>query len=286
MLMRTQRWINSHILAGAPVHHSSVAYAKDCHIAKAAKQHCQASWLIKLDVSNFFESILEPKVYKVFAGFGYQPLLAFELARICTRLRPKGNVGRDTAGWSIDAYRTGRLGHLPQGAPTSPMLANLCCLEFDEQIAQIAQRHGMRYTRYADDLALSTTSHSFNRRKASQVVGECYEVMNSHSLWPNRTKTRVVPPGSRKVVLGLLVDSRSPALPKEFRNRLQVHLHYLRKKGPELHARDWGFDSVYGLQNHLFGLAAFAIGIDPAWGRETMRELKALPWPAPFEMPL
>ena len=52
-------------------------------IRDAAEQHRNARWLVKMDVMNFFESILEPKVYEVFRSFGYQPLMAFELTRLC-----------------------------------------------------------------------------------------------------------------------------------------------------------------------------------------------------------
>jgi hypothetical protein len=45
-------------------------------------------------------------------------------------------------------------------------------------------------------------------------------------------------PGTRRVVLGMLVDGPSPRLPREFKNMLRLHLHYLRSpdRGPSARA--------------------------------------------------
>lgn len=288
LLLRTQRWIHENILTTGALHEASVAYAKNSSIVRAAEKHCGASWLVKLDVSNFFDSILEPRVYEVFRKLGYQPLLALELARICTRLRFSGNVETryKSSYVRIPQYSSHGLGHLPQGAPTSPLLANLVCIEFDEQVTKIAQAKGLRYTRYADDLTLSFRGKGFSRKDAAEVINQCYDAMKSRSLWPNRTKTRVVPPGARKIVLGLLVDGKRPSLTREFRDQMKAHLYFIKKFGPAEHARNRGFDSVIGLQNHVFGLGAYALGVDRKWAREQMRELRSLPWPTAFSMPV
>ena len=57
---------------------------------------------------------------------------------------------------AIQAYNVPWLGYLPQGAPTSPKLSNLALRGFDQKIRIIAGQHGLTYSRYADDLTLST----------------------------------------------------------------------------------------------------------------------------------
>ena len=48
--------------------------------------------------------------------------------------------------------------HLPQGAPTSPALANLSAYRLDLRLAGLAESAGIVYSRYADDLALSSSA--------------------------------------------------------------------------------------------------------------------------------
>ena len=286
-LMRVQRWITQRILALADVHPASVAYAKECKLLDAAQPHAGAKWLIKLDVQNFFESINEVAVFRVFRSIGYGRLVSLELARLCTRLgypttyrlRERWKVVRIRK--AIKQYRIHRMGHLPQGAPTSPMLANLTVKGFDEAVTNIAQSHGMIYTRYADDITISTKRKNFDRNLCAKVIGEVFEEMGKVGLSPNISKTRVVPPGGRKIVLGLIVNGKAAALPRDFKLRMRQHLYYLQKPGagPLAHAKARGFASILGMKEHLYGLAAYAKQIEPAYGQYLVGELDSVSWP-------
>jgi hypothetical protein len=147
-LLKVQRWITQSILSKVQPHPASVAFCKGDTLLAATEPHCSCNWLIKLDVRNFFESINEISIYRVFLDIGYQPLISFEMARLCTRLGGPSLI-RSRERWqprlwqwsSIPAYEAWRpdwgplMGHLPQGAPTSPMLANLAAREFDKLVA-------------------------------------------------------------------------------------------------------------------------------------------------------
>lgn len=282
-LMIVQRWIAAHILAELPVHRASFAFAPKSSIVGCAAQHCGARWLIKLDISGFFGSISEINVYHVFLEAGYSPLVAFELTRLCTHA-PSGSKRYGRAEWlapatwrPIHAYRQFHIGYLPQGAPTSPMLSNLIMRETDSLIAALATRAGLTYTRYSDDITFSTTG-AFDREKAMAVVWETTAILRRVGLQVNKKKTRIVPPGARKVVLGLLVDDEAPRLTREFRDRLRQHLYYLEKLGPEAHRAARRFDTVSGLYRHVRGLIDFANSVDAIFAAAMRAKFDAVSW--------
>ncbi|MEP3920561.1 MULTISPECIES: reverse transcriptase family protein [Paracoccaceae] len=290
-LMKAQRWIVQNILAHGRTHDASVAYKPGSNIVDAASLHCGCKWLIKLDIVNFFESVTERSAYRVFHEMGYQPLVAFELARICTRKGDPTTVrNRSSKKWratrethtTINSYSdAGILGHLPQGAPTSPMLSNLAMHDFDQSVEEIANEFGLTYTRYADDLTLSTASKDFSRVKAQEAISRIYQVIRKYSFEPNFTKTQIVPPGARRVVLGLLVDGSRPKLTKQFRDRLRLHLHHIGPNGAGAikHAELNHFQSVFGLRNHIEGLISFAHSVDPDYAKKAWKALNEAAWP-------
>lgn len=292
-MLKAQRWITHCILSRAKVHSASRAFSKEDTLIKAVEEHCECRWLIKIDIRNFFESISEIAAYRVFRSLGYQPLVSFEMARLCTRMGGRSHIRRKLrwmrwSNWrAITHYepwnRTGgpEIGHLPQGAPTSPMLANLAVIHLDTDVAAIAKKLGLTYTRYADDLILSSAAKGFTREKAQQAIGQVTAALGKWGLGANSAKTSVSPPGSKKIALGLALEGPTPRLPRHFKEKLRAHLFYLENRviGPVGHARARGFTSVIGLRNHLQGLAAFAAQIEPKYGADIKSRLAAVDWP-------
>lgn len=290
-LLTVQRWLARNVLVHAKgkVHSASTAYAPGSTLVDAVRPHCGCRWLIKLDIKRFFESVTEVAAYRAYRSLGYQPLIAFELTRLSTRLGSLTSSRRRRHWYSnsaqertcIQAYSFHRMGHLPQGAPTSPMLANLAMHSADQELTSWANKHGLIYTRYADDLIFSTADKSFDRDKAAAVIRGVYRIVGRFGLSPNVAKTQVIPPRARKIVLGLLVDGKEPRLTREFKAGLRMHLHYLQHPsfGPARHAKIRGFAAVAGLRNHLLGLVAYATQIEPAYGSKVASELATVTWP-------
>ena len=50
---------------------------------------------------------------------------------------------------------------LPQGAPTSPVISNMICVQMDNELTRLSYQHRCRYTRYADDLTFSSLQAVF-----------------------------------------------------------------------------------------------------------------------------
>ena len=177
----------------------------------------------------------------------------------------------------IQFYAEKLIGRLPQGAPTSPMLANLVMRGADEELQSLANSHGLVYTRYSDDITFSTQA-TFSKDQAMAVVKQSAAILKRQGLFPNRAKTAVVHPGARRVVLGLLVDSDQPRLSRAFRDRLRQHLYYLETRGIMAHVEARGFDSAGGLYRHLRGLIDYANMVDQPYAQKQLLRLQQLPW--------
>ncbi|MEH2500219.1 RNA-directed DNA polymerase [Bradyrhizobium sp. AZCC 1678] len=275
-LAAVQKWIAINILNKLRPHVASSAYAPGSSPIHCATRHLGATWVVKVDIHDFFESISERSVYDVFRGAGYQPLIALEFARLCTRLphgqeagNSKWRIQRRGSG-TIKPYRTWAVGHLPQGAPSSPMLANLTSLRLDSVLQALADRNGLTYTRYSDDIVFSTGGY-FDGKRAGTLLNEVDRIFKSFGHALHRKKVSVAPPGARKVVLGLLVHGDRLRLTKDYRARLADHVRGLDRFGLAAHAEHRDFASIWGMVRHVRGLLNYAIAVE---GLEAMDSLR------------
>lgn len=294
-LMAIQRWISAYILSKLRVHRASFAFSPKSSIKRCAEQHCEARWLIKLDINGFFGSISEIKVYRIFLEIGYAPLVALELTRLCTHA-PSGSKryrksNKISCEWlstkkmhHFYAYSRRGTGFLPQGAPTSPMLSNLVMKDIDKKISSLATNARLTYTRYSDDITLSTKS-SFDRRRAKVLIREITDCLRQYGFSINNRKTRIVPPGARKVVLGLLVDGSEPRLSREFRDNLRQHIYYLQKFGPEAHRKARKFDTISSMYRHIHGLLDFAKSVDLEFASKMQTQFDNVTWSVDISLP-
>lgn len=284
LLLNVQKWIDEAILSHAPAHPCSTAYSTGCSPLKNAQLHSGARWLIKTDVKNFFESISERQAFHVFREFGYRGVVALELARISTRpynssTRYKGTTRRR---W-INANNIGRpfdclkVGHLPQGAPTSPRLANLVCRVLDQKLSELATQRNCIYTRYADDIVFS--SGNLTRSDAERLLRDCTATLSSYGFQRNRQKSHIVPPGAHKIVTGLTVNEMDPLLQRTLRDKIRAHLYYAKRFGPAKHCRRTKFRSILGFKSHLGGLIEYARSVNPSLGMQYQRQFLKIDWP-------
>ncbi|WP_352745124.1 reverse transcriptase domain-containing protein [Mesorhizobium sp. M0615] len=217
-------------------------------------------------------------MYFVFRSLGYPSLLCFQLARICSRLpQEPRQLPLEDAGTL--PYKRWKQGHLPQGAPTSPMLANLAVHTLDTRLTNIAKQQGWTYTRYADDMAFSRDDKA-QRSAALHLLKLVDQSLVRFGLAVRHPKTTISPPGARKVLLGVLVDRQWPRLTQAFRNNLETHLYALTapKIGPTAHMRKRGFVSKIGMQRHVAGLLAFAHQVDKKYAAIQYNRFNSIDW--------
>lgn len=288
-LRRAQAWIHKNILnspgALSLLHPAATAYKPKASILKNAMAHAGAAWMVKLDIKDFFESISERQVYYVFRHLGYPALLSFELARLCTRRVPPRRHGLPRAresmvrwvNWDEQHHKgpypfESQVGHLPQGAPTSAMLANLVARGLDARIEDIAIRYSATYTRYADDMVLTLTESS--NEQCASLLREVAQVVTRSGFRINRSKTRVVGPGGRKTVTGLVVNDIKPRLPRSVKDEVELALYHIGKHGLLDHMARRNSTRPLGYLNHLVGKILYCHSIEPAFAEASMAALR------------
>jgi hypothetical protein len=280
-LLKIQRWIVDNILRHTSAHEASYAFHPGSRPFEAAEEHCGCEYLLKVDLEDFFHSISEGRIAAVFANLGFPKLLSFELARLVTIGCERPGKRLDPAArWpAIPYYQCRHEGMVPQGAPTSPMLSNLVMFRTDEVLTRLSAAHGMKYTRYADDLAFSCgpgKDLTQVRRFMRLVLGE----LNDAGFRPNLRKTTIRGPGSRRIVLGMLVDSDRPRLTGEYKDMIRLHLHYLTssRHGPAVHAAARR-TSISGIFHHVRGLISWTQIVEPEFGAAALKRFEAVDWP-------
>jgi hypothetical protein len=114
-------------------------------------------------------------------------------------------------------------GRVPQGFPTSPSVANLCAVQFDQQLLGDLQP-GTVYTRYADDLTFSCRDWM-----SVEVAQDAATNAAAHWGWQvAHHKTHVYHRyrGRRAVVVGISVGADSLQPTRKTRRRLRAALHH------------------------------------------------------------
>jgi RNA-directed DNA polymerase len=93
---------------------------------------------------------------------------------------------------------------LPQGAPTSPMIANIIGAHIDDRIIMLIKvlNDGnpnllMSYSRYADDLTLSYNDSTLNPNK---LIHNIQMILEDEGFFMNIRKIRLFKKGEKKEV--------------------------------------------------------------------------------------
>lgn len=276
LLRRTQRRLLDLLLKHVATHPAARGFRSGCSAVTNAVEHCGREVVIRFDLTDFFPSIPVGRVFQIFRTLGYPEPVVRLLTSLCTaRLpRPAWNLrpnpvtdGSDHPKWVRFNAR-----HLPQGAPTSPAIANLVAFRLDRRLAGLAKACGATYTRYADDLTFSggaelrRSSRRFARRVALIAAEEGFAI--------NRGKTRVFSRAERQTVTGVVVNIR-PNVPRTEFDRLKAILTNCVRHDPATQNRE----NVPDFRAHLAGRVSHVAAVNPLRGRKLSAIFDRISWP-------
>lgn len=194
-------------------------------ILSNAAPHVGKSYVINADIFRFFPSIAGKMVKDVFLGepFSFEDNLASALALLCIQKN-----------W------------LPTGAPTSPVISNLVCMELDEELNILAKTNGYSYTRYADDMTFS-----WEEKPDENFKKELLNILETYRFKLNYKKYRVLTKHTRQSVTGIVVNKKLN-VNREYKRKLRAIQHDIKVNGIEnafQRNRDVKFITTQGIEH-------------------------------------
>jgi len=226
-----QAWILRNILDRLNPTIFATAYIKGQNISSNVSPHCNNKYFMLLDLEDFFPSISIRRAVKIFLFIGYSKRTAYMLSMLCT----------------CD-------GSLPQGAVTSPSLSNLIATKLDKRIAGYTLKKNIIYTRYADDITLS----SDNPAILCQSLPRILKIIKSEHFKPNMDKLRVLGPRKRCSITGLIKNNTEPkfGIGKKKKRLMRAVMHHF--------LFDLSKDDKYASEESILGWINYLKSVDKA----------------------
>lgn len=279
-LKEIQRRILDEILAPIPAHAAAHGFVKGRSIKTFAAPHAGQRVVLRMDLQEFFPRLSRARVQALFRTAGYPERVAGLLGGLCTNAIPRGIWTHAAPNPGPVAFEPAALSelrrlyarpHLPQGAPTSPALANLCAFRADCRLHGLARAAGAHYTRYADDLAFSGDEEFESRiaRFAAHVAA----ILGEEDLHLNHRKTRVMRQGVRQYLAGVVANRHVNVVRADF-DRLKATLTNCAHRGPASQNRE----NHPAFRQQLAGRVAFVEMINPQKGARLRRIFDRISW--------
>jgi hypothetical protein len=267
-LKKLQQRILSGILDHIPPHPAAHGFRKARSIKTFAAPHVAKRVILRMDLRDFFPTISGARIQAFFRTAGFPESVADALGGLCTNVTPRDVWPAQMA----EARAMYRRPHLPQGAPTSPALANLCSYRVDCRLTGLATAAGCVYTRYADDLAFSGGEEFEHRveRFSTHVAA----ILHEEGFSVHHRKTRIMRQGVRQHLAGLVANQRVNIIRADF-DLLKAMLTNCVRQGPDSQNRA----GHSNFPAHLDGRVGFVEMINPAKGKRLRAIFDRIRWP-------
>jgi len=188
-LKELQKRINSYLVENIQMPSYAFGGIKRKDNIRNARFHKGQKFVFQTDLKDFFPYITHKMVYEMFVRVGFSHDVSSLLTKLTT-------------------YK----GHLPQGAPTSTTIANLVFVPTGLEIQAIAEREGLRFTTFVDDVTMSSQSDF------KHVVPEIVQTITSHGFKISQGKTTYK--SGITEVTGVKMLNNSLTVTEKFKNAL------------------------------------------------------------------
>ncbi len=223
-LKAIQKKIKSEILDRVETHPSCTGYKRGISIVDNARRHVGQRFVLNIDIKDFFASVNTARVAGLFISLGFEEEVALLLARLSTF--------RNT---------------LPQGAPSSPAIANLICHRLDRRLAGFARSKGLNYSRYCDDITISGASYI-----TDSLLAFLKNILEEEGFKINESKTRVQGKRSCQTVTGLTVNVKVN-IPRRRKRQIRAVFDQVKK----MSGKQRQLQNKQAMRNYICGLNSY-----------------------------
>ncbi len=260
--------IYEEILDRIAIHSAAHGFVPGRSIITNASPHVGQYCVVKMDLVNFYANVSFSRVVSIFRSLGYSREAAIWLTYLTTSSLPTNmEFPENTPGALLPYLRH----HLPQGAPTSPALANLSAYVLDLRLSGLAKSFGINYTRYADDLTFSG-SKDFSV-SLSVFIPLVKKIIREERFWYHYKKLKVFRQNQRQSVTGVVVNEKLNVNRKTY-DQLKAILFNCIQTGPASQNRD-NHSDFYA---HLAGRIAHIKQLNPNRAEKLQRLFDQISW--------
>lgn len=211
-------------------------FIKNKGILTNAKQHLDKKYLFKIDIKNYFKSITKENIKSVFFKLGFSEKGAEIFSNLCT--------------FEDILY---------EGFSTSPILANLYCLNLDLELKSLADEYKVEISRYSDDITFSCNDNHF------PPLNRIKDIFDKYNFNINEEKTMSLKYGQPQYVTGLSIsNNKYPRVPKRMKRKVRQELYYLNKY-PENY---FNIEDGYSRLRAIYGKIVYILGIEKILGKK------------------
>jgi RNA-directed DNA polymerase len=208
-LMKIQRRLNLYFQAIYEFHipscvHGFVSKSNTANrsIVTNAKPHIGKKNILVIDLKDFFTTIRAKRVKELFISWGINNEIATSLALLCT-------------------YK----GNLPMGAPTSPIVSNLCSYELDMKLMRFCELNQVTYSRYADDLTFSS-----NGNISDELIQSLIQMIRENGFEINYKKLRRIGSHRKQKITGIIVNEKL-SVERKLKKKIRAIEHDIKFNG-------------------------------------------------------
>ncbi len=273
-LKTAQYWVLENILKKVPVHDAAHGFLPGRSIVGNARPHVGQDVVINLDLKDFFPTITYKRVKGLFRSFGYSEHAATIFALLCTE-PDVDQVAIDGERYYVKAGER----HLPQGAPSSPMLTNIICRRLDRRLIKLAETFGFIYTRYADDITFSGSREKIP--EIGKLLAKTRGIIIHEGFTPHPDKTRILHRGGKQEVTGIVVNDKL-SVDRKMLRRLRAALFQVEKDGVKGKRFGNSSDVIASMEGYI----RFVNMVDPEKGAVLWEQLKRVKASVDYRRPV